>query len=168
MSIEVHIATSDDWEKIKSMRIKSVELHPDVFAPKKHPKDLTIDEWKERATNSASISFLLLDTKDNTPVGLSGIYLEAGNPKAANGHMVSTFIMPSHKGKGLSHLLYEARIEWAKKHPTLERLMLEQRKSNEIIKMVHQKHGFVFLRDSKVKFVDGSNVPTEIYELKLI
>lgn len=168
MSIEVHIATSDDWEQIKSLRIKSVELHPDVFAPKKHPNDLTINEWKERAANPASVSFLLIDTKDNTPVGLSGIYFEAGNPRSATGHMVSTFIMPSYKGKGLSHLLYEARIEWAKKHPTLERLMLEQRKSNKIIKMVHQKHGFIFLRDSKVRFADGSDVPTEVYDLKLI
>ena len=83
MSIEVRIATSDDWEQIKSMRIKSVELHPDVFAPKKHPKDLTIDEWKERAANSASVSFLLIDTKDNTPVGISGVYLESRQPQSS-------------------------------------------------------------------------------------
>jgi hypothetical protein len=81
--------------------------------------------------------------------------------------MISSFIKNSHKGKGLSELLYQARIDWAKQHHSIERLILEQREINIAIKCVHQKFGFKFSQTSECKFADGTKAKTEIYELTL-
>lgn len=128
--------SAEDWEILKAIRIESVKVHNDVFAPSIDPELLSDQEWKSRLSNPNSVSFVLLDG-DGNAVGLTGIYM----PDPYVGHMVSTYINNENKGKGLSSMLYEARIEWAKNHPTLKKLILGQRQCNDAIRKVHQKFG---------------------------
>ena len=157
----------NEWQMLKQIRVDAVNSHPDVFAPSIHPDKLSDEEWKNRLNNPASASFVIIDEKTKEAVGLTGIYLEDGNANSETGHMISSFMKNSHKGKGLSKLLYQARIDWAKQHHSLKRLVLEQRETNTAIKCVHQKFGFKFSKASECKFADGTKAKTEIYELIL-
>ena len=159
--------TVNDWQMLKQIRTDAVNSHSDVFAPSIHPEKLSDDEWKNRLSNPASVSFVIIDEKTQAVVGLTGVYLEGGDANSEAGHMISSFIKNSHKGTGLSKLLYQARIDWAKKHHRLKRLVLEQRETNTGIKCVHQKFGFKFLQKSQCKFADGTIAKTEIFELNL-
>ena len=159
-NITIKQLTVNDWKLLKEIRIESVKAHPDVFAPSKDQSLLSDEEWKQRLSNPDSVSFVLLN-KEGKAIGLTGVYM----PDSETGHMVSTYINSNYKGMGLSSLLYEARIDWAKKHPTLKKLILGQRHSNDVIRKVHQKFGFKLVGSKEIMFGDGTKDKTEEYEL---
>ena len=76
-----------------------------------------------------------------------------------------SYIDSEYRGKGLSALLYQARINWAR---TLgfERITVGHREGNEASKAANQKFGFVFLEKEEIDFPDGRAFDYR-YELKL-
>jgi RimJ/RimL family protein N-acetyltransferase len=74
---------------------------------------------------------------------------------------------PDYRGRGLSKLMYEKRIEWARAHATVRRIVVSHRASNEASKHANQKHGFIFMRSHEKTWVDGVTEDEVYYELLL-
>ena len=64
-------------------------------------------------------------------------------------------------------MMYKARINWAKEHPTIERIIVSHRASNVASKYANQKHGFVFTRTHEKVWSDGKTEDEVCYELKV-
>jgi len=65
------------------------------------------------------------------------------------------FIAPEYRGKGLAHMLYKARIDWAQKHPDIEKLHISHREDNEASRRTMIAHGFEPDGKSRIRFGDG-------------
>ena len=72
-----------------------------------------------------------------------------------------------HRGKGLSRLLYEARLSWAAQRPQLKRLRIGHRETNHSSMAANQRYGFKFVWRESLSWPDGSMDDVLYYELTL-
>lgn len=80
---------------------------------------------------------------------------------------IMSFIEPDYRGRGLSALLYEARIEWALKKKHLKILVSGHREGNTASQKALLKHGFTYARTNDETWPDGQKAPGYEYELDL-
>lgn len=71
------------------------------------------------------------------------------------------------RGNGLSELMYQTRINWAKAQPTVEKIIVSHRASNLASKRANQKHGFVCTHKIEEVWTDGGVEDEIFYELKI-
>jgi len=64
-------------------------------------------------------------------------------------------------------LMYQARINWAKEQPTVEKIIVSHRASNLLSKYANQKHGFVLTHNNEKVWIDGATEDEIFYELKI-
>lgn len=63
--------------------------------------------------------------------------------------------------------MYQTRINWAKEHPTVEKIIVSHRASNLSSKYANQKHGFVLTHKIEKVWTDGATDDEIFYELKI-
>jgi RimJ/RimL family protein N-acetyltransferase len=78
-----------------------------------------------------------------------------------------SWLDPNFRGKGLSELMYQTRIDWAKRQPTVERIIVSHRASNFASKHAILKHGFVRTHSTEKIWSDGLTDDDVHYELKI-
>src|SRR4051812_49197783 len=99
-----------DWKIFKAMRLEAARNEPNVFVrPFAEEAQTTDEEWQARLADNSRLYLGLFDHDDM--IGLSGIALHSHDPSI--GVMVASYIQNAHRGKGLSNLFYEARLDWA-------------------------------------------------------
>ena len=109
--------------------------------------------------------FMIFDGE--TPIGMTGVSVFRDDPSGRTAMLWGSWLAPEFRLRGLSDLMYEKRIEWAKVHPTVERIIVSHRASNLASKYANQKHGFVFTRTHEKIWTDGKLEDEVCYELKL-
>lgn len=85
-------------------------------------------------------------------IGLTGVVEHKDNPQDTL--LIASYIRKEHRGKGLSRMLYEARIVWAKENG-YKRAIISHRASNVASKAANQKHGFVYTHAERKIWPDG-------------
>jgi RimJ/RimL family protein N-acetyltransferase len=104
---------------------------------------------------------------DETPIGITGVAVDRDDPSKRTAIFWGSWLKPDYRGRGLSKLMYEKRIEWARAHATVRRIVVSHRASNEASKHANQKHGFIFMRSHEKTWVDGVTEDEVYYELLL-
>ena len=100
-------------------------------------------------------------------IGMTGIAIDRNDPTKKQALLWGSWLEPGFRGKGLSDMMYRARIEWARAHPTCEKIVVSHRASNEASKRANQKHGFVFTHKTPKEWPDGGIEDDIFYELPL-
>jgi RimJ/RimL family protein N-acetyltransferase len=78
-----------------------------------------------------------------------------------------SFIIPEYRGRGLSQLLYEARLNWIRARSQFRRVVVYHRESNESSRRANQRFGFSVLQRASRKWPDGATEDEVLYELKI-
>jgi RimJ/RimL family protein N-acetyltransferase len=82
--------------------------------------------------------------------------------------MVASYIKPPYRRQGLTRLLYEARIQWAKEQNDIHTLIMHHRSDNEISRKAHQKFKFEFIKEfPPTDWPNGEIKPYVEYRLKI-
>lgn len=162
-SIRQLVAT--DWQLYRDLRLEALSRHPNFFSPSRDEFKFTELEWKERLDNKNAASFGLFSGP--TMIGLTGIVRENNNSQSSNALLVSSYIQPEYRERGLSKLFFEARLQWAKKQGNIKTLTLEHRDDNLASQKAHQKFGFQLLESRMQSWPDGQQRPCLIYRLKI-
>lgn len=166
MNFSTRILKSDDWQTVKQIRLEALLLHPNFFAPSRDEFKFAEEDWKERLSSSSSASFGLFNGK-NEIIGFTGITRDKEDPALA--WLVSSYIQASYRRMGLTRLLYEARIQWAKDEKNIHTLVLHHREDNEASRMSHQKFNFEFIKAYPPEpWPNGEIMPYVEYRLKII
>lgn len=165
MDIKIRELVPDDWAILREIRLEALQCHPRLFCPSQD--ETTFDErrWRERLHHPNSASFGVFDGLEI--VGLCGIVrqdLSAASPCA---HLVSAYLKAAYRQRGLSRLMYTARLDWARAQAGLTEVRVEHRASNAAARAAHQRFGFEFVESKARRWKDGSVHNTEIYSLKL-
>ncbi|MGC4057539.1 MAG: GNAT family N-acetyltransferase [Chitinophagaceae bacterium] len=100
----------------------------------------------------------------DTLIGITGIVISKENPQAA--FLTQSFICPEQRGKGLSALLYEARIAWAVARG-LSTLVVGHRKDNRVSRSANQRFGFTYAYEEECTWGDGKSDTLLWYRLEL-
>lgn len=105
----------DDGRRLKEVRLRALLTDPDAFgASYEDTASHGDDHWEERATAAASGSgqFIALAEDEGRVVGMIGAYTPDASSHVR--HLVSTWVAPEARGKGLGSELVAAVVEWAR------------------------------------------------------
>ncbi|HEX8289454.1 MAG TPA: GNAT family protein [Pyrinomonadaceae bacterium] len=166
MNISIRQINVDDWLIFSEIRLKALQTDPLVFGSSYEKESQFIEaDWRERLEARDSAVFMLF--ADETPFGITGVSVFRDDPTKRTAILWGSWLAPEFRGKGLSDLMYKARIDWAKAHPGIERIIVSHRASNLASKYANQKQGFVFTRVHEKVWADGAVEDEVCYELHI-
>jgi RimJ/RimL family protein N-acetyltransferase len=161
MNVTIKLLTENDWREFSQIRLKALRSDPKVFGSNyEREARFTETDWRERLQSKESAIFMLYSGEN--PIGITGVSIFRDDPTGKTAILWGSWLDPQFRGKGLSELMYKTRIEWAKAHLIVERVIVSHRASNVASKYANQKHGFVFTRAHEKIWTDGA-VEDEIY-----
>ncbi|WP_126973944.1 GNAT family N-acetyltransferase [Gynurincola endophyticus] len=97
-------------------------------------------------------------------IGLTGVVLNKEN--ASNAIFIASFIRPAYRGKGLSRLFYQARIDWARQQKC-QSITVSHREGNTVSRAANQYFGFKYSHAENIDWPDGVQAKSLIYTLQL-
>lgn len=158
--------TADDWQTFRNIRLESLALHPEFFAPSQDETKYTSDQWIERLANKNAASFGLF--YNDKIIGVTAIARENNASLSDRAMMMASYIKHEFRGMHLSKLFYEARIDWAKKQKNIKILLISHRRDNLISKNANQRFGFKFTDSYRKTYLDGVEDSSLVYELNIV
>jgi RimJ/RimL family protein N-acetyltransferase len=166
MSITTRALTAEDWEMFRKIRLRALHEHPGVYlGTYKHAAARTEREWMEMLDRNGKCIFGLFD--HSKIIGLGAVFTSRDDVSGQSGVLAMDYIDPAYRGRHLSKLLYQARIDWAKLHPPFKRLVISHREGNEASRRANQSFGFRYIGKEEVDWPDGRKALHYLYELDL-
>jgi GNAT superfamily N-acetyltransferase len=156
--------SKDDWQVLREVRLEALLLDPQSFGSN-YEREAAYDEvrWSEFIGVPHDRAFFLL--KDGpVAIGLTGIIRSREEPDEAM--LIASYIRNEYRRFGLSVLLYEARLNWAKTE-RISAVIVSHRESNLASKMAIQKFGFQYTHEQNKIWADGINEKEIFYRLVL-
>ena len=129
--------TGNDWELMRDVRLAALAEAPQAFGST-YAREVSFTEaqWRGRISER-SVTYLAYDeTDDVTPAGLAGVLVED-----ATAEVVSMWVRPAFRGRGVGEALIEATASWAKSH-SFATLFLWVTDSNAPAKRLYARCGF--------------------------
>ncbi len=166
MNISIKKINKKDWREFREIRLKALQSDPKVFGSHYgREKNYSKQDWKEWIGAKNQAIFFIYD--DEKPIGMTGIYIPQDTVTKTTAVLWGSWLEPEYRRKGISDLMYKARINWAKKQPELKRIEVSHRESNVASKYANQKHGFRLVKEEDKVWHDGISEKDVIYELIL-
>lgn len=166
MNVSIRQLSENDWRAFSEMRLKALRTDPKVFGSNfAYESGFTQEDWQTRLSADDAATFMLFD--EERPIGITGVGIFSEDPTGRTAILWGSWLEPEYRGKGLSDLMYRARIAWAKTRPDIERIIVSHRASNVASKFANQKHGFVFTKTNDKLWPDGATENEVCYELRL-
>jgi RimJ/RimL family protein N-acetyltransferase len=152
-----------DLAVYKAMRLEALQTEPGMFG-NSYAMEAAFAEadWMKRVSSENSAVFGLYCGDELA--GITGIVINTERPDEA--YMTQSYIRIAHRGKGLSRMLYEARLGWAKEK-NIKRLVIGHRERNTISKSANQRYGFKYTHRENRTWPDGETEDMVYYELLL-
>lgn len=165
MNISIKRLTVEDWLAFSEIRLRALQTDPQVFGSNYAAESqFTEEDWKKRLVDTEnSAIFALFDEEE--PIGMTGVSVWRDDETKSTAILWGSWLAPDYRGKGLSDVIYRARIDWAKKHPTIRRLIVSHRASNLASKYANRKHNFKFTGTDEKVWNDGAVEDEVCYEL---
>jgi RimJ/RimL family protein N-acetyltransferase len=166
MNYSIRKLEESDWRLFADVRLLALQTDPKVFGSTYEREVAFLEpEWRSQLSNSACGIFAVFD--DDGPVGITGVAVDREDTSKKTALLWGSWLRPDSRGKGLSKLLYEARIAWAKNQPGVERIIVSHRESNVASKFANQKFGFSPTHVTEKEWNDGVTEKEFHYELIL-
>ncbi|MCB1024704.1 MAG: GNAT family N-acetyltransferase, partial [Acidobacteria bacterium] len=157
---------TNDWEIFRDVRLRALKTDPAVFGSNfERESAQTEDEWKEPLATVDCAIFIIF--RDDSPIGMTAIAVKREDPTRKTAILWGSWLEPDSRRKGISKLMYQARLDWAKKHPDIEKIVVSHRASNHSSKFANQKHGFKYTHSESKTWHDGITEDDVHYELKI-
>lgn len=157
--------TPDDWPLYRDLRLEALRKHPAFFSPSRDETNFSESDWRARLSNPNSATFGLFSGSEM--IGLTGIVREGNDPSSTTALLVSSYLQREFRGKGLSKLFFDARIQWAEVQGDIKTLILEHRDDNLPSQRAHAKFGFEMIGSEEQTWPDGAVRPSLKYQLVL-
>jgi GNAT superfamily N-acetyltransferase len=135
--------TLDDWQTLRDVRLAALREAPSAFGSTyARESAFTQEQWRGRISER-SVTFFAYLPDAPEPAGLIGVYVEADLPD-----VVSMWVRPGARGRGVGEALLSAAGGWAKArdHDTLFLWVTE---SNRPARTLYKRCGFAFTGDEQ-------------------
>ena len=147
----------------KVMRLEALQTEPGMFGSNyAREAGFTDAQWLDRIINPKVACMGLYC--DGELIGITGIITDTEQPEL--GHLVQSYIRKAYRGKGLTNILYKARIDWAQEHG-IKRIEVGHRANNAPSIAATLKAGFKYKNSVSNTWPDGSTEDIVYYELAL-
>jgi GNAT superfamily N-acetyltransferase len=156
--------SSEDVAQYRSIRLEALQLESGMFCNSyAYEAAFSQEQWLARLSNPNGACFGLY--YGNELVGITSIVV-SNEEKPDEASMTQSYIRKEHRGRGLSKILYETRLEWAKAHQ-IKCLKIGHRASNLASRAANQHYGFTYTHSESNTWPDGKTEEMFYYELVL-
>jgi RimJ/RimL family protein N-acetyltransferase len=165
-SIRIRALDSAEWATFKDFRLQALKAAPGMFASSYEAEvAMTPEEWQRTIAGPAHQVFGLFDGEDL--VAITAAFTWRDDPSGETALLAMSFILPEYRGRGLSRLLYEVRLDWIRTHPQFKRVVVSHRQSNEQSRRAIQRHDFLPTGRAQRTWPDGTTEDEIFYELRI-
>jgi RimJ/RimL family protein N-acetyltransferase len=166
MNITIRQINKNDWLEFREIRLKALQSDPKVFGSYyEREVNKSKQDWIDWVGAKHQAIFIIYD--DETPIGMTGIYIPQDTVTKTTAVLWGSWLESKYRRKGISELMYKARIDWAKSQPEIKRIEVSHRESNVASKYANQKHGFKLLKEKDKVWQDGVSEKDVIYSLDI-
>jgi ribosomal protein S18 acetylase RimI-like enzyme len=138
-AVTVRILSSDEWASFRELRLEALREAPYAFGS-------AIDDWLGEGDTEqrwrrrlSDVAFNALAYVDDVAAGM--VSATASDAKGET-ELISMWVAPFARGRGVADALVEAVIGWAQEH-RVGKVSLEVIEENERARAFYQRHGFV-------------------------
>lgn len=164
--ITIREFNTDEWNLFRNIRLESLQDSSGVFLDNyDNASKQDKSHWINMIADQSCAIFGLFDKE--TIIGLTSIFTWQGDKSGKTAILAMSFIKAAYRGQGLSHKLYEARIEWARKTGHFDKIRVSHREGNEASRRANQAFGFDHVATEMISWPDGTKANEYIYELRL-
>lgn len=161
----IHKLLPGEYAIYKDVRLEALRLEPAFFSKSLEEEKTYPDElWQNRLFNTGAAFFKLCC--NNEVIGITGIVIQKDDEGEDVGYLGQSYIRKEHRGKGLSRMLYEARINWAREKG-LKKLTIGHMERNMVSRSAIAHFGFVFTHSVESDLLNGEKSGMLFYELVL-
>jgi RimJ/RimL family protein N-acetyltransferase len=161
MSIRIRPLHKSEWPAFKTFRLGALKAAPGMFATSyEEAAARSAETWQANIAGPCNQVFGLFDGAHL--IGITGVF---GSGDTA--YLVMSFILPAYRRRGLSAMLYQARLEWIRMRREFKRAVTAIRASNEVSQRVCRAFGFTCIGREARTWPDGSMEDELIFELQM-
>jgi ribosomal protein S18 acetylase RimI-like enzyme len=139
----IRILTEEDLDALWSIRLRSLQENPEAFGS---TYDETLQRGKEslrqRLRQPHAASCFLGAFDDERLVGIVAYVREAGTKGQHKGYIISMYVMPEQRGRGIGKALLAEAIALARALPGLDQLLLAVVTVNTAARQLYHSLGF--------------------------
>ena len=95
------------------------------------------------------------------------MFTHRGDPSGETAILAMSFIEAEYRGKGLSRLMYQARLDWVRAQSQFKRVVVSHRESNEASRRANQAFDFQYVGRESRTWPDGVAEVEVHYELHI-
>lgn len=148
MTFTTRQLTEADWELYRDIRLTALQSDPSSFGSTYvHEFEFTPEKWQYPLQDQNSAIFGLFE--DNQIIGMTGIFIPKTDSTQTTAKLFGSWISKNYRNQGLSSHLYQPRIEWAKSHPTINKIIYTHYDYNKASESAGKKHGFTITHTEK-------------------
>jgi RimJ/RimL family protein N-acetyltransferase len=165
--IEIRKLAVEDWQEFRTIRLRALKTNQAVFGGTyEDAEQRATEHWKEMLSDKRHAFFCLYEQAKI--IGLTGVFTWREDPTNETALFVMSFIEPDYRGKGLSKLFYEARIDWCLQQAHFTKILVGHREGNDASRRANQAFGFKLVSKKMDLWPDGSQDYLYEYELDLV
>ena len=137
--MEVRETHAADWEALRRLRLRALADAPRAFASTLEAELAFPDDvWRRRAGDDpGSATFIASD--GGADIGLARIFAEPDPPGRT--HLVSMWVDPGHRRRGVARTLIDRAVRWATEHRADE-VILWVADQNAAARRLYERIGF--------------------------
>jgi len=125
--------TPDDWEEWRTIRLASLLDTPSAYGSTYEREVVySAQDWHKWLASPA-----VMVRENGVPVAIGAAF----SPEPHVLHIVAMYVVPAHRGRGLSRLVLDALVGHAREHGL--RAQLSVNNDNEGARMAYLRYGFV-------------------------
>ena len=163
--IKLRALSVKDWRDLRAIRCRMLQLHTHYFKMSHEQAAQKPDEyWQKMLADEKNCLFGLYD--DRVLIGMSGAFTHWDYPDGSIANFGMVFIEPQYRGRGLSNLLYDAKIAWARSKG-FKKILIGHHIDNVESRASILKHGFVKIGERLSDWPDGTQGISIDYELDI-
>ena len=123
----------DDWEEWRAIRLASLLDTPSAYGST-YEREIAFTEqdWRDRLVGPA-----VLVREDGVPVVIGAGF----HPDPGTLHIVAMYVVPAHRGRGLSRQVLDALVGHGRERDL--RVQLDVNTDNEVARLAYLRYGFV-------------------------
>jgi RimJ/RimL family protein N-acetyltransferase len=155
-----------DWQRFRDFRLAALAAAPGMFSSS-HQRELlqTPEAWQHTIKGNDHQVFGLFDGE--RLIGITAAFAWREDPTRRTAILAMSFIQPDYRRRGLSRMLYQARLDWIRAQPQFDRVVTSHRLSNEASRRANQRFGFVETHRKHRIWPDGVDEIEVFYEIIL-
>ncbi len=164
MTMTIRPLVPSEWQMFRDIRLFALKSAPGMFESTYAQAAARSEaDWRTLLSSERQQIFGMFDA--DKLVGIAGVFTAKDDPATA--HLVMDFILPEYRGKKLWRLMYQARLDWARRRKAFGRAVVAARESNATSLASMRAAGFRETRRETHTWPDGATEDEIWFELKL-